>query len=92
MFDAAGTTCLIRPRLLASAARAGAALYRRERDLPAALPGAAGGRNVVGKLREAEAQADEARRAGAPGYSVARHVKLLSALLAEMALTRAEAA
>lgn len=74
---------LVRPRLLAAAARAGAALYRRDRDLAGALPGGATGRGLVAALTAAEAAADADRRAHAPGYSVSRHVRLLAALLAE---------
>jgi hypothetical protein len=81
---ARGLPKLARPRLLADAARAGAAAYRRERDLPAGLGGAAG-RGLVAALVAAEAACDADRRAGAPGYSPARHVRLLSALLAEAA-------
>jgi hypothetical protein len=74
---------LARPRLLAEAARAGAALYRRERDLPAGLGSTA--RNIVAALTAAEAACDADRRAGSPAYSPARHVRLLSALIAEVA-------
>lgn len=76
---------LVRPRLLAAAARAGLSHYRRERDLAGVLPGGARGRGVVAALAAAEAAADADRRAASPGYSVARHVKLLTALLAEAA-------
>lgn len=86
MTQSAALPRLVRPRLLAAAARAGAALYRRERDLAGALPGGATSRNLLAKLAEAEAQADAERRAQAPGYSVVRHVRLLTALIAEMAL------
>jgi hypothetical protein len=74
---------LSRPRLLAAAARAGATQYRRERDLAGLLPSGASGRGLMTALAAAEADCDADRRAGAPGYSVARHVKLLSALIAE---------
>jgi hypothetical protein len=89
-YDMTPGACLVRPRLLIAAARSGAALYRRERDL-AGLLGGAGGRSVVAKLAEAEAAADADRRAQAPAYSAARHVRLLSALLAETAAARATA-
>jgi hypothetical protein len=80
---ALATGRLSRPRLLAAAARAGAALYRRERDLAGLLPSGATGRGLVAALAAAEAAADSDRRALAPTYSPARHVKLLSALIAE---------
>jgi hypothetical protein len=79
---------LTRPRLLNAAARAGAAQYRRDRDLPGLLPGGASGRGLIGALAAAEAACEADRRAGAPSYSVARHVKLLSALLAEVRVLR----
>jgi hypothetical protein len=74
---------LARPRLLARAARAGAALYRRERDLPASISRAAKGAALVTALVSAEAACDAERRTGAPSYNPARHVRLLTALLVE---------
>ena len=74
---------LSRPRLLAAAARAGAAQYRRDRDLAGLLPQGASVRGLLGALAAAEADCDADRRAAAPGYSVARHVKILAALMAE---------
>ncbi|MGG7565015.1 DUF6477 family protein [Rhodovulum sp. DZ06] len=87
---------LRRPRLLARAAREGARMYRRERDLTGALPGMTGprrGGDIVSRLLGIEAQIDEDRRAGAAGYSARRHVQILSALVAEsMALAEARKA
>ncbi len=80
---ALATGRLSRPRLLAAAARAGAVLYRRERDLAGLMLAGAKGRGLVAALAVAEAAADADRRAVAPTYSPARHVKLLSALIAE---------
>jgi hypothetical protein len=74
---------LARPRLLARAARAGAALYRRERDLPASISRATRGATVVAALLSAEAACDAERRNGAPSYNPARHVRLLTALIVE---------
>jgi hypothetical protein len=80
---------LRRPRLLLRAARAGAALYRRERDVRALLPGMTlRGRkasDVAARLAPLEAELDDLRRAGAPDYPLGRHVAVLSALLAERA-------
>lgn len=83
-FDALGSlTRIVRPGLLARAARAGAAAYRRERDLAGlGLATMAGGR-LVAALEAAEAACESDRLAGAAAYSPARHVRLLSALLAE---------
>ena len=83
---------LRRPRLLARAARAGAALYRRDRDLPALLPGFSAGRraaDLIARLSLLEADCEARRRAQAPDYAVRRHVLALSALLAERAAREA---
>ena len=85
-FDACPLPRLSRPRLLARAARAGMAQYRRERDL-AGLLKARGGERLVEALIAAEAACDAQRRAQSPAYSVTRHVKLLTALLAEARAT-----
>ncbi len=76
---------LIRPKLLIEAARIGARLYRRERDLAAAAPGlaTAPAARIVARLREAERECEELRRAHAPAYRSGTHVQVLSALLAE---------
>ena len=74
---------LARPRLLARAARAGTAFYRRERDLPGSISRATKGAALVRALVSAEAACDAERRLGAPSYNPARHVRLLTALLAE---------
>lgn len=75
-----------RPKLLARAAKAGANMYRRERDLarlsPRLLTLTGAGRIVEG-LREAEAACEDDRKAGAATYSLSRHVGLLAALVAE---------
>lgn len=77
---------LRRPRLLASAAREGAKMYRRERDLRMSLPGMTGPRkgvDIVSRLLGIEAEIDAERRAGVAAYSSLRHVQVLSALVAE---------
>jgi len=76
---------LIRPKLLIETARIGARLYRRERDLPGAVPGlstAARGR-IVARLRDAEWRCEDLRRTRSPTYRPGRHVQILSALIAE---------
>lgn len=84
---AAGLTMNRRPRLLMAAARHGAALYARERDLKVLLPAMATTRrkaaDVAARLAPIEEELERRRRMGAPDYSVRRHVGLLSALLAE---------
>ncbi|MFO7854431.1 MAG: DUF6477 family protein [Paracoccaceae bacterium] len=80
---------LRRPRLLVRAAKAGAALYRRERDLVPLLPAMATASrkaaDVASRLEAAEAELEALRVAGAPDYPLRRHVAVLSALLAERA-------
>jgi hypothetical protein len=76
---------LSRPRLLAAAGRAAAALYRREKDLAGLIPGGGATRDVAGALMAAEAACEADRRAQAPRYAPARHVRLLGALIAETA-------
>jgi hypothetical protein len=79
---------LRRPRLLVRAARFGLSGYDRDRDLrrvfgPGATP--APGR-AMGPLLDREAGLEETRRAGGAGYSVARHVQVLTALMAESSM------
>lgn len=81
------TGTLLRPALLAKAARYGAAMYRRRRDLNGAVPGLLGrpAREIVARLGDAEAACEKMRLRHAPGYRPGRHVQILSALLAEEA-------
>ncbi len=76
---------LIRPKLLIETARIGARLYRRERDLPGAIPGlsATARRQIVYRLRDAEWHCEELRRGRSPAYRPGKHVQILSALIAE---------
>jgi hypothetical protein len=79
---------LRRPRLLVRAARFGLSDYDRDRDLrrvfgPGATP--APGR-AVGRLLDQEAGLEAIRLAGGAGYSVARHVQVLTALMAESSM------
>lgn len=83
------TETIRRPRLLSRAARAGARLYQRERDLARLLPQLFGKKAVLPAIRAAEAACEQERRDGAAGYSVARHVSLLAALVAETGVARA---
>ncbi len=83
-------TALRRPHLLLQAVRHGLEEYRRERRLRRLLPGtvlpgtalpAVG--TALAPLLEVEAQLEEARRGRVAGYSPARHVEVLIALVAE---------
>lgn len=79
---------LRRPRLLMSAARYGLSRYNREWILSRIFDGAAPvpGRVCLDGLVEREAAHDRARRAGEATYSIAEHVEVLTALLAEARL------
>ncbi len=79
---------LRRPRLLIRAARFGLRDYNRERDLrrlvrTESIPAP---RAAVSTLMVEEARLEETRRRGDAGYSPARHVELLVALIAEARL------
>jgi hypothetical protein len=78
---------LRRPRLLIRAARHGVQDYRRERDLSRLLtsPGcsAPGPEVALTRLLDQEEQMELFRKSGGAGYSIARHVELLIALMAE---------
>ena len=79
---------LSRPRILTRAAKAGADLYIRERDLARVAPrlfAKASKKSpvVVADLVEAEAACEAERKQGAVTYSIERHISLLAALFAE---------
>ncbi len=79
---------LRRPRLLIRAARFGLCDYNRDRDLRRltqadTLPTPA---RAIPALIETEAELEEIRRAGDASYSVARHVEVLIAIMAEARL------
>jgi hypothetical protein len=83
-----------RPRLLVRAARIGAETYRREHHLPRLLGFGALPRSgsALMTLLDMEGSLDAERRAGGAGYSPARHVEVLIALMAEARLLRASRA
>ena len=85
------TLKLKRPSLMTRAARAGAAAYRRERDLKRFLPKirAASAKAIISAIKTAEEACEAERRSGAASYSLERHIGLLSALFAEAKATRA---
>ena len=82
-----------RPKLLVHTARIGAKHYRRERDLPGAIPGLLAQENpqILPRLAEAEAQCERDRRAKSAAYRPGRHVQILAALLAETVAAQAKA-
>jgi len=82
---------LHRPRLLVRAARFGLADYSRERDLrrimkESGLPSP--GRALMSLMSE-ERHLEDKRKTGDAAYSIARHVEILIALMAEARLLRA---
>lgn len=79
---------LRRPRLLMRAARFGLAEYRRERDLRRYVGGTASPEDTVTSLMSVEARLEATRLAGDAAYSVARHIEVLIALLAEAQVLR----
>lgn len=83
---------LRRPRLLIRAARIGAQTYRREARLPRLLGYGVSlrlGPTVV-RLMALEAEMNEKRENGDAGYSIAAHVDLLTAIMGEYQLLRAQ--
>lgn len=81
-------TRIRRPRLLISAARFGAADYQRGRDLKRIFRAAAAPTPAIAlsRLIAEEAGLEADRRSGDAGYSVARHVDVLIALIGESRL------
>lgn len=79
---------LRRPRLLMSAARFGLGAYERETVLPRLLGGGtpAPGRGCIDLLAGREAALETDRMAGKATYSIADHVEILTALVAETRL------
>lgn len=78
---------LKRPPMLIRAARHGLQEYNRNRDLRRLLGGSAPPpHEAVERLMRTEEELDNARRDGRATYSVARHVDVMIAILAEMLL------
>lgn len=80
-----------RPRLLIRAARIGAQDYRRQGWLTPLLPSGCAGPDGASlqRLLDMEEELDSQRRADAACYSVARHLDVLIAVIAEARLLRA---
>ena len=77
---------LTRPRLLIRAARFGLGDYRRERDLRRLVDVHFNPARAVPHLLDVEARLEQTRRQGDATYSVARHIEVLIALMAEARL------
>ena len=82
-----------RPRLLIRAARCGQEGYQRSRDLKRIVDPrlGAGSEATLRALLAIEARLDHERCEGVVGYSFARHVEVLIALMAESRTARAYA-
>jgi hypothetical protein len=76
---------LRRPRLLVRAARLGLCDYNRTRDLRRLMRASQipGPESALTQLIAEEALLDADRRAGGASYSIARHIDLLIAMMAE---------
>lgn len=77
---------LRRPRLLIHAARFGQSDYRRERDLKRLIDVPASPEATVTRLLCEEERLEGNRQRGDAGYSIAHHIEVLIALLAEARL------
>lgn len=76
---------LHRPRLLSRAAKNGMNTYLRKRDLKRILIGEVpqNSCDIIHKLLNNECFIENERRAGSPGYSIVKHVEILTAIAAE---------
>lgn len=74
---------LRRPRLLMHAARFGLSDYRRDRDLKRLISLPASPEATVSQLLSQEDKLEQNRQRGDAAYSIARHIEVLIALLAE---------
>lgn len=81
-----------RPRLLIHAARIGLQDYRRERDLRRLGSVSARPDQILPQLLAEELRAEENRKSGLASYSIAHHIDLLIALMAEIRLLPRKAA
>jgi hypothetical protein len=78
---------LRRPQMLIRAARYGISDYRRDRDLKRLLNGShPPPLQSVPRLLNEEKQMEAIRTAGDAAYSIARHIEVLIALMAEVRL------
>lgn len=85
-------SALRHPQLLIRAARIGAQTYRRDARLPRLLGYGVTMRlgPTLLKLMALEAEMNEKRESGDAGYSIAAHVDLLTAIMGESQLLRAQ--
>ncbi len=74
---------LRRPLLLVQVARRGLRQHLRWRDVPRLLRTPDVPEDTLDRLMTAEAEQEQMRREGSTGYSVSRHVDLLTAIIDE---------
>lgn len=76
-----------RPSILVRTAKIGARFYRRDRDLPGAVPGLLSQPepSIVPCLLEVDEKCERERRERSCAYRPGKHVQVLAALLAETA-------
>lgn len=72
-----------RPRMMIRAAKIGLQVYRGDRDLDRILGHKATGARAVAELLDHEQNLETRRLTGDATYSIARHVDILIALMAE---------
>ena len=77
---------LKRPRMLIRAARCGVLDYRRDRDLKRLVDSTPSPERAVTRLLAEEERLEDIRVSGEASYSVARHIEVLIALIAEVRL------
>jgi Family of unknown function (DUF6477) len=83
---------LKRPRLLIRAARFGLSDYRRDRDLRRLIETSVPPETALKRLLSVEDTMEQTRRAGDASYSIARHIEVLIALMAEARVVLRKAA
>ncbi|NGM47794.1 hypothetical protein G5B31_19875 [Rhodobacter sp. SGA-6-6] len=79
-----------RPSMLMRAARLGLPDYHRGRWLKRLAPGETSPERILPQLLTAEERLEATRRRGDACYSIAQHIEVLIALLAEASLLRRE--
>ncbi len=77
-----------RPSILMRAARLGLSDYNRNRWLKRLAPGETTPERILPRLLSAEEALEETRQRGDASYSIAQHIEVLIALLAEARLLR----
>lgn len=77
---------LRRPKLLIRAARCGLQDYSRDRDLRRLIGAPLRADQTLPRLLDEEERLEQIRKSGGAAYSIARHIEVLIALMAEVRL------